>query len=61
MYQIRHELHPTGWIHTHPTQSAFLSSIDVHTQHGYQSLCAEAVAVVCAPLYKCTIAPSGYV
>lgn len=25
-----------GWIHTHPTQSCFLSSIDVHTQCGYQ-------------------------
>lgn len=25
-----------GWIHTHPTQSCFLSSIDVHTQCSYQ-------------------------
>ena len=40
-----------GWIHTHPTQTAFLSSIDVHTQHLYQSLLKEAVAVVCAPFY----------
>lgn len=37
-----------GWIHTHPTQSCFLSSIDVHTQFGFQALLAEAVAVVLA-------------
>ena len=29
-------LYPMGWIHTHPTQTCFLSSIDVHTQCGYQ-------------------------
>ena len=40
-----------GWIHTHPTQTAFLSSIDVHTQYSYQALLKEAVAVVCAPSY----------
>ena len=40
-----------GWIHTHPTQMAFLSSVDVHTQHLYQALLRESVAVVCAPTY----------
>jgi STAM-binding protein len=25
-----------GWIHTHPTQTCFLSSIDVHTHFPYQ-------------------------
>lgn len=25
-----------GWIHTHPSQTAFLSSIDLHTHYGYQ-------------------------
>ena len=40
-----------GWIHTHPTQTAFLSSIDMHTQFSYQQLLPEAVAVVCAPCY----------
>ena len=25
-----------GWIHTHPSQTAFLSSIDLHTHFGYQ-------------------------
>lgn len=30
-----------GWIHTHPTQSAFLSSVDLHTQAGYQIMMPE--------------------
>lgn len=34
-------LYPLGWIHTHPTQSCFLSSIDVHTHCGYQ-VCSRA-------------------
>ncbi|KAL1244649.1 STAM-binding protein [Trichinella spiralis] len=38
-----------GWIHTHPTQSAFLSSVDLHTHCSYQLLFPEAVAIVCAP------------
>ena len=42
-------LFPLGWVHTHPTQSCFLSSVDVHTQCGYQTMLDEAVAVVCAP------------
>ena len=29
----------------------FLSSVDVHTHYGYQSLLGEAVAVVCSPRY----------
>ena len=41
-----------GWIHTHPTETAFLRSIDVHTQFSYQALLQEAVAVVCAPTYQ---------
>ena len=35
----------------HSTQSAFLSSIDQHTQFGYQQLLPEAVAVVCSPKF----------
>jgi STAM-binding protein len=35
-YQEPRGLLQLGWIHTHPTQSCFLSSIDVHTQYGYQ-------------------------
>lgn len=25
-----------GWIHTHPTQTCFMSSIDLHTHYSYQ-------------------------
>ncbi|KAG5672935.1 hypothetical protein PVAND_003022 [Polypedilum vanderplanki] len=41
-----------GWIHTHPTQSAFLSSVDLHTQCGYQIMLPEAIAIVCSPKYE---------
>ena len=37
--QDKRSLYPLGWIHTHPTQTCFLSSVDVHTQCGYQ-VCA---------------------
>lgn len=30
-----------GWIHTHPSQTAFLSSVDLHTQAGYQIMMPE--------------------
>ena len=29
-------LYPVGWIHTHPSQSCFMSSVDLHTQYSYQ-------------------------
>ena len=48
-YLIERGLSILGWIHTHPTQTAFLSSVDMHTQFSYQQLLPEAVAVVCAP------------
>lgn len=38
-----------GWIHTHPSQTAFLSSVDLHTQAGYQIMMPEALAIVCSP------------
>eukprot|EP00742_Colponemidia_sp_Colp-10_P007327 GILJ01007881.1.p1 GENE.GILJ01007881.1~~GILJ01007881.1.p1 ORF type:complete len:465 (+),score=60.60 GILJ01007881.1:101-1495(+) len=38
-----------GWIHTHPSQTCFLSSVDLHTQCGYQTMLPEAVAIVVAP------------
>jgi STAM-binding protein len=47
--QDRQDLLTLGWIHTHPTQACFLSSIDLHTHFPYQLMMAEAVAVVCAP------------
>ncbi|XP_014675605.1 PREDICTED: STAM-binding protein-like [Priapulus caudatus] len=49
--QDRHDLITLGWIHTHPTQTSFLSSVDLHTHCGYQLMLPEAVAVVCAPKY----------
>ncbi|KAK8734298.1 hypothetical protein OTU49_006112 [Cherax quadricarinatus] len=36
---------------THPTQTAFLSSVDLHTHCSYQLMMPEAVAIVCAPKY----------
>jgi STAM-binding protein len=41
-----------GWIHTHPSQTAFLSSIDLHTHYGYQIMIPEAIAIVCAPSFN---------
>lgn len=48
-FQFERGLLPLGWIHTHPTQTCFLSSVDVHTQCGFQVMLAEAVAIVMAP------------
>ena len=47
--QIQYDLITLGWIHTHPTQTAFLSSIDLHTQYGYQIMMNESIAIVLAP------------
>lgn len=41
-----------GWIHTHPSQSCFLSSRDLHTSSGYQIMLPEAIAIVCAPRHN---------
>ena len=38
-----------GWIHTHPTQTCFMSSRDLHTHCGYQVMLPESIAIVCAP------------
>ncbi|XP_046392803.1 STAM-binding protein-like A [Ischnura elegans] len=51
-YQDQHDLITLGWIHTHPSQTAFLSSVDLHTHCSYQRMMPEAVAVVCAPRYN---------
>ena len=53
-FQDANNLTTLGWIHTHPTQSAFLSSIDLHTHFSYQIMLAEAVAIVCAPKFEDT-------
>ncbi|KAM1081324.1 hypothetical protein ACFX19_016046 [Malus domestica] len=47
--QDKQSLFPLGWIHTHPTQSCFMSSIDLHTHYSYQIMLPEAVAIVMAP------------
>ncbi|KAF8171796.1 hypothetical protein K438DRAFT_1460207, partial [Mycena galopus ATCC 62051] len=38
-----------GWIYTHPSQSCFMSSVDVHTHASFQCMLPESFAVVCAP------------
>ncbi|XP_063532775.1 STAM-binding protein-like A [Cydia strobilella] len=52
LYQDQNNLITLGWIHTHPTQTAFLSSVDLHTQCSYQLMMPEAIAIVCAPKYN---------
>ncbi|KAK3027416.1 hypothetical protein RJ639_040432 [Escallonia herrerae] len=47
--QDKQSLFPLGWIHTHPTQSCFMSSIDLHTHYSYQIMLPESIAVVMAP------------
>uniref|UniRef100_A0A5B7A598 MPN domain-containing protein n=2 Tax=Davidia involucrata TaxID=16924 RepID=A0A5B7A598_DAVIN len=47
--QDKQSLFPLGWIHTHPTQSCFMSSIDLHTHYSYQIMLPEAIAIVMAP------------
>merc|ERR1711860_180438 len=63
-YHIEHDLLTLGWIHTHPSQTAFLSSIDLHCQHGYERILPEALAIVCAPKYQetgfFTLPPHGF-
>ncbi|XP_058477718.1 AMSH-like protease isoform X2 [Solea solea] len=53
-FQDQHNLLTLGWIHTHPTQTAFLSSVDLHTHCSYQLMLPEAVAIVCAPKHNDT-------
>lgn len=48
-YCDKEELLVIGWIHTHPTQTCFMSSRDLHTHVGYQVMMAESIAIVCAP------------
>ncbi|GAA5877865.1 hypothetical protein JCM16303_000265 [Sporobolomyces ruberrimus] len=48
-FQDSRGLMTLGWIHTHPTQTTFLSSVDLHTHASYQIMLQEAVAIVCAP------------
>ncbi|CAI9267818.1 unnamed protein product [Lactuca saligna] len=47
--QDKRSLFQLGWIHTHPTQSCFMSSVDLHTHYSYQIMLPEAIAIVMAP------------
>ncbi|KAK2636486.1 hypothetical protein Ddye_031278 [Dipteronia dyeriana] len=47
--QNERSLFPVGWIHTHPSQSCFMSSVDLHTHFSYQVMVPEAFAIVVAP------------
>ncbi|KAF9157318.1 AMSH-like protease [Mortierella sp. AD011] len=48
-FQSERDLMTLGWIHTHPTQTCFMSSVDLHTHCSYQLMLPEAIAIVCAP------------
>ncbi|XP_059973059.1 STAM-binding protein isoform X2 [Mesoplodon densirostris] len=37
---------------THPTQTAFLSSVDLHTHCSYQMMLPESIAIVCSPRFQ---------
>ncbi|KAI2616760.1 hypothetical protein GGR54DRAFT_608816 [Hypoxylon sp. NC1633] len=51
-YCMNEDLLVLGWIHTHPTQTCFMSSRDLHTQAGYQVMLPESIAIVCAPKFE---------
>ncbi|VDK83681.1 unnamed protein product [Onchocerca ochengi] len=51
-YQDVNNLITLGWIHTHPSQTAFLSSVDLHTHCSYQLMLSEAIAIVVAPKFN---------
>jgi len=48
----KEDLLMVGWIHTHPTQTCFMSSRDLHTHAGYQIMMPESIAIVCAPKFE---------
>ncbi|XP_030624412.1 STAM-binding protein-like A [Chanos chanos] len=50
--QDEYDLITLGWIHTHPTQTAFLSSVDLHTHCSYQIMLPESIAIVCSPKFQ---------
>lgn len=51
-YFEKEDLLQIGWIHTHPTQTCFMSSRDLHTQAGYQIMMDESIAIVCSPSHE---------
>jgi len=49
--QDKNDLIIIGWIHTHPTQNSFMSSVDLHNHYSYQLMLPESIAIVCAPKF----------
>eukprot|EP01135_Chromosphaera_perkinsii_P008915 Nk52_evm25s1524 gene=Nk52_evmTU25s1524 len=47
-FQEKNDLITLGWIHTHPSQTCFMSSLDLHTHCNFQLMLNEAIAIVCA-------------
>lgn len=56
-YVSKEDLMVLGWIHTHPTQTCFMSSVDLHTHCSYQTLLTESIAIVCAPRHQPSYVP----
>lgn len=52
MYCDSEDLMVLGWIHTHPSQTCFMSSVDLHTHCSYQLMLPESIAIVCAPRFE---------
>ncbi|TPX36667.1 hypothetical protein SmJEL517_g01366 [Synchytrium microbalum] len=50
--QDKEDLLTLGWIHTHPSQSCFMSSVDLHTHCMFQVLMPEAIAIVVSPKHN---------
>ncbi|KAI8320258.1 Mov34-domain-containing protein, partial [Martensiomyces pterosporus] len=50
--QMDMDLMTLGWIHTHPSQTCFMSSLDLHTHCSYQLMLPEAIAIVCSPKHE---------
>ncbi|KAF5137258.1 AMSH-like protease sst2 [Metarhizium anisopliae] len=61
-YCAGEDLMVLGWIHTHPTQTCFMSSRDLHTHAGYQVMMPESIAIHSVDnLYRETEYPNGHV
>ncbi|XP_044760051.1 STAM-binding protein-like [Coccinella septempunctata] len=50
-YLDEHDLLTIGWIHSHPVESSYLSSSDMHYHSVFQSVLPEAIAMVYSPKY----------
>ncbi|KAI0259028.1 hypothetical protein BC834DRAFT_926366 [Gloeopeniophorella convolvens] len=48
----QHALVTLGWIHIHPTEPCFMTSVDLHVQSIFQSVLPEAFAVICSPKHS---------